>query len=56
MAKKTYKVKDIYAETSICPNVKVVKLADCSQEQIELLIDQGYDEYFEEVKTVKKSK
>jgi len=56
MSKKTYKVKDIYAESSICPGVKVVKLADLSQSQIIMLIDDGYDEYFEEVKPKKKSK
>jgi len=56
MPKKTYKVRDEYVDISICPNVKVVKLSELSQDQILNLIDQGYDEYFEEVKTTKKSK
>ena len=56
MAKTTYKVRDEHADTSICPGVKVVKLSDLSQEQIRALIDSGYDEYFEEVKSKKTSK
>jgi len=56
MPKKTYKVRDEYADTSICPSVIVVKLSELSQKGILDMIDQGYDEYFEVVKTTKKSK
>lgn len=56
MAKTTYKVRDEHADTSICPGVKVIKLSNLSQDQILLLIDQGYSEYFEEVKPKKKDK
>ena len=54
MSNKIYKIKDKYKDTSICPNIKVVKLAFLNQEQIRLVIDQGYDEYFEEVKPATK--
>ena len=56
MSKTKYKVKDIYIDASIAPNVKVVKLSELSQEQITSLIEQGYREYFEEVKVKKSSK
>ena len=56
MPKKTYKIKDEHINTSICPGVKVVKLADLTQEQILLVIDQGHDEFFEEVVPTKKEK
>ena len=54
MTKKAYKLRDEYADTSICPNTKVVKLSELSQSQILLLISQGYDKYFKEVKTATK--
>ena len=54
MSNKTYKIKNKYKDTSICPGVKVIKLEFLNQEQIRLLINQGYDEYFDEVKPTKK--
>tara|TARA_Y100001938_G_C8101776_1_gene442477 strand:+ start:27690 stop:27860 length:171 start_codon:yes stop_codon:yes gene_type:complete len=56
MSKTTYKLKDIYKDASIAPNVIVVKLSELSQKQIASLVEQGYGEYFEEVKAKKSSK
>ena len=56
MSKITYKIKEKYAETSICPGVKVLKLSDLTQKQILLVMSQGHVEYFEEVNPTKKAK
>jgi hypothetical protein len=54
MANKIYKIKNKYKDTSICPGVKIIKLAFLNQEQITLVMSQGYDKYFEEVKAATK--
>ena len=56
MTKTTYKLKEKYINTSICPGVKVIKLSELSQEQILSIVDMGYDEFFTEVKPKKKDK
>lgn len=56
MSKITYKLKEKYTNISICPGVKVLKLADLTQKQIQLVVSQGHTEYFEEVKPTKKDK
>lgn len=47
MAKK-YRLKPEYTNVSIRPSYKEIKLDFLNQEQIKILVDAGYAEYFDD--------